>query len=384
MFFIIENLDIPFVEAYLDPSSYKAFHRLVQNDCTQFPNYDMEKLDFCKEAAIENHFSTLKKAHELGFHLHHDIVSLVLKNSRNKDIIQYILEQGCDVSCSLEKVTICNDVDILRLLYPHLHCKEVTLQCLCNAAEQDNISMLEFLSPLVKKDIQLYLNEFIGLSILSTQTFTFLRTHHKNLFRKGDYDFVLWNAIRFNNIELMQLVLDHMEEDIDPKRFEDANDLEVIKYIMENILWKPHEYSYLLCRYSNTTLEIVKYMLSFKYIDKDGYVTQEITTQKVILDNNVWCSLAECKDALELFTFLEDNDEQHFRFNGQVMLSAINNNRLDLVKFLYKKKCPWPDKQNDAAKRNYYSLLKFIHEHGCPCDGSCHKYYHANRIPFCS
>jgi hypothetical protein len=67
---------------------------------------------------------------------------------------------------------------------------------------------------------------------------------------------------------------------------------------------------------------------------------------------------------------------------GQMLQDVINKNDMDMVLYLVQQNCPWPT-EHDAAKNNYYVLLKYIHEQGYPCNKTCHKYYHKSRIPFC-
>lgn len=67
---------------------------------------------------------------------------------------------------------------------------------------------------------------------------------------------------------------------------------------------------------------------------------------------------------------------------SDMLREAINENHMEMVVYLVGLKCTWPAK-HDAAKRNYFAMLKYIHEQGYPCDGSCHMHYHESRIPFC-
>jgi hypothetical protein len=68
---------------------------------------------------------------------------------------------------------------------------------------------------------------------------------------------------------------------------------------------------------------------------------------------------------------------------SDMLCEAINENHMEMVEYLLGLKCEWPA-QHEAAKRNHFTMLQYIHEQGYPCSGSCHTYYHANRIPFCS
>jgi hypothetical protein len=61
---------------------------------------------------------------------------------------------------------------------------------------------------------------------------------------------------------------------------------------------------------------------------------------------------------------------------------AINNNQMKVVRYLQSLGCSWPKKQL-AAQRNHFAMLQYIHENGFQCDGTCHMFYHASRIPFC-
>ena len=85
-------LDIPYIQGYFNPKSYDAFHRLVVNGCTRFPPFE-EGLPFCEEAALQNHFTTLQKAYEMGYRWNEHVTNYAIQH-RNTDMLNYIIQNN--------------------------------------------------------------------------------------------------------------------------------------------------------------------------------------------------------------------------------------------------------------------------------------------------
>lgn len=137
-------LDIPYVEAYFNRESYGAFHRLVINKCTKFPNYDLDKQTFCKEAAKQNHLETLKRAYEMGMFWGDTVFIWGIKH-QNLEMIEYVIEQGGPIEFKWYTVIKTNNVHLVQKLFALYPIDEFPPECWKKATMNHNMVMLEFM-----------------------------------------------------------------------------------------------------------------------------------------------------------------------------------------------------------------------------------------------
>ena len=427
-------LNIPLVEAYFNPTSYKAFHRLVDNKCSIIPNYDPTELKFCQEAAKQNHSETLKRAYEIGCHWDSIVISYAFSNG-NRDMVQYIIDHHGPVSYwILISAVKSKDIELVRLAFS-LHQEQNTktefdFNCYQIAAQNQDVQILEFMqqhSPL--KDFETWndLEERIDMYeyITSAKVFQFFYAYYREKLRNRNV-YLFRNAVNSNDSHFLSLVReaswDHINTDVWEYIFE--ND-KIPFETLRQILWTskgvlPDQWNSWV---SISTLRnfnlLEEYYVEHPYVSTNNYMTatphnnsrcviiaktltrlvcngkleilQRILPKSLITtscDEN-YKDVSIVNDGSVLF-FHKIGVSTHINHWNIIMKAtnladAIRGNHMDMVKFLVENKCTWPQAKecNIAHRNHYYPMLKYIHEQGFPCDGSCHTYYHPNRIPFC-
>lgn len=427
--YLDKYLDIPLVQGFFHPKSYDAFHRLVENKCTRFPNYCLENpeprpkltetkeilyhgnifgLPFCEEAAKHNHLDTLKKAYEMGFHWDNQVIKWAVHH-KNIDMINYVIENHGDMSFNQIKEVIkslcspceapcessyCHQrsVDILRMLMPFQEYVGFTFSCFKYATIANNIPMLQFMKDyMIKHEKEMRWKKYsekhhetihIGMYIESVETYEFYKDilpEPTDRFSDNYYDHVFLHAVKCNNIPLLKLVRTNRKFSkyyhSHAFGFDTISD-ELRIYLIESSKYNEENWNDFISQ-SLDHPSITQLVLQYRYLDKDGVITKTPTTRQCTISERTWSRIVS-KGNIELSKQLGP-----IPLSSKLLKDAINHNQMEMVKYLVELQCPWPNGQS-AASYNYYPILKYIHEQGYPChDKSCHKYYHPKNIPFC-
>ncbi len=374
-------LDIPLVKAYFDQTSYPAFVRLVENQCTIFPPYvNTEGLDFCVQAAKENKLDVLQKAYELGFHLDPSICEIAVMN-KNSDILCFYIDQGGD----LEKVPMHYLVQLNIKTTNRM--QKYDYLCVYAAIENQNLDMLQHIHD--HNHISLpqfvYHTECIGNVITTVKLFQVVYNLFPHLFDFDDYDIMFKFAINNGDIELLRTIVNSNDElNIHPSWCRDKMNLDIMRFMFEEVvIWDFKDWNKLI-RYHLDHEDLLQYILTYCYRDEKGDMSNMTTStsKQFPITQRTYRAMA-AKGRIDLFKkFACGTPDFAVKLDIRIMGVAIDYNQLEMVKYLQSQGCPWP-LQNNAAKKGYFALLKYLHEQGCPCHKSCHSYYHESKIPFC-
>lgn len=368
-----DYLDIPLVKAYFDQTSYKAFARLVENECTIFPPYaNTEGLDFCLQAAKENKLDVLQKAYELGFHLDPAICEMAVKN-KNGSILQFYIDQGGVLDIPLHYLVQLNIKTTNRLhKYDYL--------CVYAAIKNQNLDMLQHIHDYNHISLPEYVNHFecIGRVITTVQLFQVVYNLFPHLFDFDDYEIIFKFAVEHGDMELLKTMVNSNDEfGIHPSWCGNNMDLSIMRFIFEELMsWDVEDWNQLICFHLDHEA-LLQFILTYCYCDEHGDMsnTANPTSKLSPISQTTYRAMA-AKGRVDLC--------QRFapELDSGMMSEAINHNKMEMVNYLQSQGCPWPT-QHNAAKKGYFTLLWYLHEQGCPCDKSCHSYYHESKIPFC-
>jgi hypothetical protein len=278
-------LDIPLVEAYFNRHSYKAFRRLVDNQCTKFPSYDHVVMDdiidvqgnsfcddkgncisFCDNAAMEGRLDVLQKALELGF----PPTTQTLVHLCAKDIPSQTCE-AVTSSCEAIKLILCKA--------PHL---QFNYSCLYNAVSRDDLDMVQLICN--QSDILSLrgngvmrpsgnIHEMnLGQVIRSVKMFLYLVNH-----RNGSGIILtiqdVQSMMQSGRLDLIKAVLDtHVDLEYEAKWFFNTDSLELITLVFETIHWTEKERNEFIHHFAHHK-QILRFLLTYRYIDQNGFVS---------------------------------------------------------------------------------------------------------------
>ena len=396
LIYLDKYLNVPLVEAFFDTTSYDAFHRLVENGCTQFPEYDIEKSLFCKEAAERNHLACLKKAYEMGFFFSPNVLVSAVMN-QNLEMIHYFFfnngyfEEAAEVTLLYHECAKYHNWEMLKILFSYREGR-LPYSCAFNAALDNNLEILQLIydnDGSIKDDGSDIFNGYgdgddIGNYIRTPEVLTFFCQHYGNELSKRDLDLVGQYAIKNDNIDLFKCLLSYKVSIDHTEIIIKYNNIKLLQYWLETEHLLENDWIYLMrnaIEYKN--LAMIELLLSWQYIDDQGHITNHDDKNKICKVNFAIYMELVSVGLVDIFILLFSTEkDKTYILHPNLMQAAIDGNQIEMVKHLVSLKCPWP-KTINADINNYFSLLKFIHEQGYPCDKSCHRFYNPNKIPFC-
>jgi hypothetical protein len=361
-----QYLDIPFVEAYFNPTSFKAFCRLVENGCTQYPSTVTsvsENLPFCICAAEANKLDVLQKAYDIGCHLNSHVLTKWAFTHGNKDMLLFLMDHGQVNLNHLDWFFRVPNVQMVQMVLDHGYKFQFTYYHLYSAARGNDLNMLLLID---RQDLitdRTVLANELGEAITSIEVLKCMDTYFSHLMTANDYNEVMKYAAATGDLDLLDVALDMFSSTnsfVDTYWFYDVSDVKVMRYLMNNIEWSNVEWNAFVVNFLSHE-DILQYLLSHEH--------------RVIMPH-AWEAIAEAGR-------LDIMEKWNPVLHSSMLAKAINGNQLAMVKYLVERKCPWPEGTLMVAEKNYFQVLRYIHEQGYPCNGSCRKFYHPNKILFC-
>jgi len=292
-----------------------------------------------------------------------------------------------------------NSVQVLNFV--DMFCKHKTLnncyeEVISNAAKTNNI-------PLLKRALELspgFSDNNIFASVTHLEVIDFL------LSQDGFLTEVSWNeflVIFASNKDIFSMIMkykyydkEHDRVTIVPSSIEQPSSSSSIEQpSSSSSIEQPSSSSSIEQPSSSSSIEQPSSSSSIELRSNTSSIeTTDGSYSKAKIYDDTWACLA-IHGHLELFQDYSPELDRIMLFN------AIRENQFDLVKYLVERKCPWPIRFSDingrrrnrindyelcndiASECNRLSILRYIHEQGFPCNGSCYRYYHSTLVPFC-